>query len=448
MSDNRMKIEVNSLEEGMFVSDLDRPWHETPFPLQGFYIRVDDDVKALTDYCKHVYVDVKRQKSKGSYEKHAETDKPKKKVDSNSNSNAPEPIVKLPPIVIKAPQSYQLSTTIKKEISRSDKLHKHVYEAIGHVFSAIEQGGEVSIKETETVAEGMVESVVRNPDALVWLSKMNDEDAHSYQHSVKSSIWALVFGRHLGLNKVMLKSLAMGVLLSKIGKTKLTTDLLGNEEQLSADQQTEYQQYVQYSVALLNDMDDIPCGVSSIVEYHQERHNGTGFPKGVTGEKIPLLAKIAGLVDFYQDLITPPDARLGLSPLDAVSRLYGLRNIAFQQDLVERFIEAVGVYPTGTLVELNSQEVGIVTGHNADRRLLPKVMVVLDKHKQPLKCGKVIDLKEQSESKRKARASHEALYIKDSLPKGAYDIDENQYLLSGATSRWSWRHIAGSLAAG
>jgi len=441
-----MKIEVNALKEGMFVSDLDRPWHETPFPLQGFYIRVDDDVKALTDYCKHVFIDTRRQKSKGAYESHAKVEEPEKKAKSNAKK-AEDQIVKLPPIVIKSPQSYQLSASIKKEISRSEKLHKHVYEAIDNVFSAIEQGETVSVKETETVAEGMVESVVRNPDALVWLAKMNDEDAHSYQHSVKSSIWALVFGRHLGLNKAMLKSLAMGVLLSKIGKTKLSADLLENETQLSAEQQTIYQQYVQNSVDLLNDMDDIPSGVSSIVEYHQERHNGTGFPKGVTGDRIPLLAKIAGLVDFYQDMITPRETSLGLSPLDAVSKLYGLRNIAFQQDLVERFIEAVGVYPTGTLVELNSKEVGIVTGHNLDRRLLPKIIVVLDEHKQPLKTGKIIDLKEQSESKRRMKASHQALYIKDSLPKGAYDIDENQYLLSGATSRWSWRHLAGSLAA-
>jgi len=442
-----MKIEVNALKEGMFVSDLDRPWHETPFPLQGFYIRVDDDVKALTDYCKHVFVDTKRQKSSGIYEEHATVEKPEQKVKANAQKTV-DNMVKLPPLVIKAPQSYEVNTSIKKEISRSAKLHKHVYEAIDHVFSTIEQGGEISVKETETVAEGMVESVVRNPDALVWLSKMNDEDAHSYQHSVKSSIWALVFGRHLGLNKAMLKSLAMGVLLSKIGKTKLSADLLENEEQLSREQQIECQQYVQYSVDILEGLDGIPTGVSSIVEYHQERHNGTGFPKGVTGDRIPLLAKIAGLVDFYQDMITPREECLGLSPLDAVAKLYELRNIAFQQDLVERFIEAVGVYPTGTLVELSSQEVGIVTGHNADRRLLPKIIVVLDEHKQPLKCGKVIDLKEQSESKRKARASHQALYIKDSLPKGAYDIDENQYLLTGATSRWSWRHITGSLAAG
>jgi HD-GYP domain-containing protein (c-di-GMP phosphodiesterase class II) len=285
----------------------------------------------------------------------------------------------------------------------------------------------------------MVESVIRNPDALVWLSKMNDADAYSYQHSVKASIWALVLGRHLGLRKEMLETLALGVLLSHIGKARIAQEILDNYPNITEAARGEYQKYVEHSLLLLNEIDGLPSGVASVVEYHQERHNGTGYPKGVTGERIPLLAKIAGLVDFYQELITPREDSLGMSPYDAVAKLYELRNIGFQKDLVEKFIEAVGVYPTGTLVELSSSEVGIVTGHNKDRRLQPKVMVILDADKRALKHGKVVDLKEVNRDRN-------VLSIKDSLPKGAYDIDEQRYLLSGATSKWSWKHLRSSFA--
>lgn len=439
MSTDRMKLEVNALREGMFVADLDCPWHETPFPLQGFYIRMDDDVKALSEYCKHVYVDVKREKVKKEYEQHAApTDAGKKNCQTDKKTDAQ--VIELPPLVIKSPQSYQSNTTINKEVSRVEKLHKQVYEAIDQVFLTVEQGGEVSIKETETVAKGMVQSVIRNPDALVWLSKMNDIDAYSYQHSVKASIWALVFGRHLGLKQAMLETLAMGVLLSHIGKARVAQQVLDHYPNLNESELAAYQQYVEKSVELLSEMEGLPNGVMSIVEHHQERHNGTGYPKAVTGERIPLLAKIAGLVDYYQELITPRNDELGLSPLDAVARLYELRNISFQGDLVERFIEAVGVYPTGTLVELSSEEIGIVTGHNEDRRLQPKVLVVMDAEKRPLKSAKVLDLKEYNRG-------NKVLHIKDSLPKGAYDIDEQRYLLTGATSKWSWRHLTRSLAA-
>jgi HD-GYP domain-containing protein (c-di-GMP phosphodiesterase class II) len=443
MSSNRLKVEVNALKEGMYVSDLDRPWHETPFPLQGFYIRLDDDVKALTQYCKYVYIDIQKQKLKTTHEAHSTFDSKTKTVEKKVEYH----VVKLPPIVIKSPKTYEAVTSIYKEVSKAEKLHRHIYDAISNVFASVAENNssdlKETIKETEKVAEGMVESVIRNPDALVWLAKMNDQDAYSYQHSVKASIWSLVFGRHLGLDKTQLKSLAMGVLLSHIGKAKISQKVLDGTAESDATYQTVYQEYIQHSISALSVMKDLPKGVMSIVEYHQERHNGTGFPKKVTGERIPLLAKIAGLVHYYQELISPRNDDLGLSPLAAVSKLYELRNIGFQQDLVERFIEAVGVFPTGTLVELSSNEIGIVTGHNEDRRLLPKVMIVLDENKQKLKHAKVVDLKERSMTGK----SIDAVYIKDSLPKGAYNINENQYLLSGATSKWSWQHITSSISA-
>ena len=441
MSTERVRIEVNALQEGMFVSDLDRPWHETPFPLQGFYIREDDDIKALSDYCKYVFVDTKRQKSKSVYANHARFN-PQRNADPMKGMDL-DNLLKLPPIKIKAPQVYETSEPIKKEVSRAKKLHRHVYEAIENVYAEIEYGGQVSLAETESVANGMVESIVRNPDALVWLAKMNEEDAFSYRHSVNASIWALVFGRHLGLDKKRLKSLAMGVLLSHIGKIKVSQEVLDREHELDTKEQIEFESYVNHGVEMLSTNSDLSNSVVSIVKYHQERHNGTGFPEGITGERIPLLAKIAGLVDYYQNLITPRGSRRGLSPLEAVTELYELRNITFQKDLVEKFIEAVGVYPTGTLVELSSAEVGIVTGHNMERRLMPKIIVVLDQDKQPLKTGKLVDLMEYNRSK-----SGQYLFIRDSLPKGAYDIDETEYLLTGAKSKWSWTHLKGTLAAG
>lgn len=423
------------------MSNLDRPWHETPFPLQGFYIQSDEDAKVLAEYCREVYIDVKRQRLKHRHSQHAVS---QTKVSSPKVINlADQAMLKLPPINVKTPEHYVANSTIKKEVSRVRKLHLHVYEAIDSVFSALESGATISLQETEKVAAGMVESVIRNPDALVWLAKMHQQDAHGYRHSINASIWALVFGRHLGLKRSLLKSLALGVLLAHVGKANLQIDALSSSERERLNMLDEDTSYVMQSVAMLQDLDAISPAVLAIVQFHQERHNGSGFPNGVTGDKIPLLAKIAGLVDYYQGLIYPRESRLGLSPLEAVSRLYELRNIAFQADLVERFIEAVGVYPTGTLVELSSEEVGIVTGHNEERRLQPKVLVVLDENKALLKAGKVLDLMTWNQQRTEA----EAIYIRDSLPKGAYDIDETEYLLTGAKSRWTWTHLKGSLAA-
>ncbi len=448
MARQRQKIEVNALQEGMFVSDLDRPWHQTPFPLQGFYIKQDDDIKALAEYCKFVYIDVLKQRAKAAYSGHTIATKAGGRKDQKSFSgkgNDATQTLKLPPITIKHPNYYEVQNTLVKEVSKVRKLHEHVYDAIGEVFTAVQDGDPVSIKETEQVADGMVDSVVRNPDALVWLAKMREQDVYAYQHGIRSAIWSLVFGRHLGLDRKALKTLAMGVLMMQVGKLKLDAQTLATARTLKGDARQQYEGYVLEGLAMLREIEGLPKGVLTIAEYHQERHNGSGFPKGVTGDRIPLLAKIAGLVDAYQELIDPrDDTDQGLSPLEAVSKLYEMRNINFQQDLVERFIEAIGVYPTGTLVLLNSGEVAIVTGHNQDRRLMPKVMVVRSAEEEMLKHARVVDLKEFNADRQK----NEMLLIRDSLPKGAYGIDEKQYLLSGASSKWSLRHLAGSLMTG
>ena len=444
MALERIKTNVRELQKGMFVAELDCPWHKTPFPIQGFYVRSQDDLKSLKKFCSYVYVDATKEPEDAAavhavgagFAPGSQPSRDQKRLPVDVSK-----VVEVPPLSIKDPAHYEQAESLHKEAARVQKLYNRINSSVRDVCASIERGDPVNIDEIQSIAVSMVVSVVRNPDALVWLSKMDKDDEAGYQHVVRASVWALVFARHLGLSKSLMKTLAMGVLLSHIGKTKLDP-ALRDPGDLSGDQLAQYQQYVELGLAELQKSSDIGDGVLSVVEFHAERNNGSGFPKGVTGERIPLLAKIAGLVDCYQDMITPRGEEKGLSPKDAVASLYEQRNVLFQKDLVERFIEAIGVFPTGTLVELNTREVGIVSGHNSDRRLLPKIIVVTDADRKKLKSGRRVDLLEYNSS----RKGQQGLFIKDSLPKGAYGIDENSYLLSGATSKWSLKHMVSSLS--
>ncbi|WP_250658535.1 HD-GYP domain-containing protein [Alkalimarinus coralli] len=441
MQGNQQKIPVHELQIGMYVSNLDRPWCETPFPIQGFYIRSADEVKSLESYCKHVYVDVVSAK-KQAYEKHAVMGGSGYSGASSRETGAS--VLKLPPLKIRNRVKYpdiasgKTVSSLKKEVSKVGKLQRNVSVALTNIFETIHSGGTPVYKDVSKAVDGMVESVIRNPDALVWLTRVNTHDQFSYQHAISASIWALVLGRYLGLEKEVLKQLSTAVLLSQVGKAKLPKEVLEHQHTLNAEAFEHYKKYVEYSVEILESSGNVANAVIDVVRCHRERHNGTGFPNGITGDRIPLLAKIAGLVDAYQEMIEP---RPGVQPAPAavaVSKLYESRNIEFQEELVESFIKAIGVYPTGTLVELNSQEVGIVLNHNPKRRLWPKVAVVLNGDKKPLKQAKIIDLLAYNEGK----GQKEALNISGSLPAGAYDIDPSNYLITGATSRWSWRHFS------
>lgn len=443
MALERVKTNVRELQKGMFVAQLDCPWNKTPFPIQGFYVRSQDDLKKLKKFCSYVYVDATKapEGDSGHGGRAASSSYSRSSAGQKRSTVDATKVVEVPPLSIKDPNVYVQAESLAKEAGRVQKLYNRINGSVRDVCASIERGDTVNIDDIQGIAVSMVVSVVRNPDALVWLCKMDNDDEAGYQHVVRASVWALVFARHLGLSKSLMKTLAMGVLLSHIGKTKLDP-ALRDPKSLTGDQLAQYQQYVELGLAELSKSNTIGDGVLSVVEFHAERNNGSGFPKGVTGERIPLLAKIAGLVDCYQDMITPRGEQQGMSPKEAVSVLYEQRNVLFQKDLVERFIEAIGVFPTGTLVELNTREIGIVSGHNSDRRLLPKIIVVTDSEKKKLKSGRRVDLMEWNTSRR----GQQGLFIKDSLPKGAFGIDENSYLLSGATSKWSLKHMVSSLS--
>jgi len=163
-----------------------------------------------------------------------------------------------------------------------------------------------------------------------------------------------------------------------------------------------------------------------MIATHHERFDGSGYPHSLKGDAIPLLGRIAGIVDCYDAMISERSYAKAKSAYDAVRELKRLGDVAFPSALVELFIQAVGVFPTGTLVELNTGEVGIVIGQNRFRRLRPEVMLILDSKKQPRQEFTTIDLLTCDGNMEKAEPT---LWITRGLERGAYGIDPKEYFL-------------------
>ncbi len=435
MGVRQKKIAVQDLEIGMFVSDLDRPWHQTPFPIQGFPIRSQDDIRSVVSYCKWVLIDVAEAREK---------------IDSGK---APGPVfgqrarkmggnrevIQLPPLHIREPVHYETSTTMKRELKVSGMILADAEIALKRVSETIQRQATPDLREVAGVTRNMVASVVRNPDALLWLSRTRQHDDFIYRHAMNTAVWALVCGRELGLNEGLLNHLGLGCLLSQTGKIELPVDMLENEDKLSPEQFAEYRTYVNRGVAML-DGSGVSRAVISVVQGHRERHNGSGFPEGIRGDRIPLLAKIAGLAEFFENLIGPRASSEPMTPAKAVRLLYDMRNIEFQEDLVEKFIQAVGIYPTGSLVQLNDGQRGIVVSHSPERRLWPRVMVMTDQFQQPLKSAKVIDLASFNADKE----AGETLSIAECLPDGTEGLNPGHYDVTGTESRWNLARLIGA----
>ncbi|MFT5083896.1 MAG: HD-GYP domain-containing protein (c-di-GMP phosphodiesterase class II) [Lentisphaeria bacterium] len=428
MGIKQIKVEVNELTVGMFVSGLDRPWTQTPFPLQGFYVRDMHEIMELKVHCSHVYIDIVKGSSPvktklSTLSARAKTTRKPHRADKKVK------MIDVAPLTIRR-NIYPLVQPLEQEIGKARDLHQKVYNAVGAIMEQIDQDhNRIPVGETKRVASEMVDSVLRSPDAFTWLSRVKEKDEYTYSHAVRSAVWAILFGRHIGMPKTELDILAMGVLLKDIGKTRLPQDLIEKVNR-SAAEQSAYEKFIDYGVEILRNLPDVKPRVTSVIKTHCERINGSGFPGHLRGDKIPLLGKVAGIVTYYDEITNPRGQDSPLSPSKAVAKLYELREEEFQEELVVEFIRAIGLYPTGTIVELSTGEVAVVVEQNFERRLKPVVMVVTDSVKHTLYEPVLLDLAEHEkinlekiDSGKLTKAEVDRIEIVQDLEPGIYDID-------------------------
>lgn len=419
MASRQEKVSTHDLAVGMYVSALDRPWVETPFPIQGFHIRDESDIDQLRKYCKFVHIDLQLSRTKVAFDP-APVVSAGVKRSAAGIVNPAARIRKFEPVV------YETTQPLQKEVAVATTLHHEIARALVQVLNEVRNGKDVNVAVVRKMAGLMVNSVIRNPDAFVWLCRLRDADSYAYAHSLRSSVLSLVFGRHLGMPKDILEELALGVLLSEVGKTKIPRQLLMKPGKLTEDEFSQVKKHVGFGVDLLRQCQGVSETVISVVQFHHERFDGSGYPFGLSGPDIPLLARIGGIVDTYDAITSPRPYAEAKSPSEAVATLYETRDKGFQAQLIEQFIQAVGVYPTGTLVQLSTKEIGIVISQNTSRRLRPVVMLVADHEQNLIGKPEVIDLLKVQED-----SAGNALSISRALKPGDFGIDPRMLQVSG-----------------
>lgn len=402
-----IKISTADLELGMYVSGLDRPWLETPFLLQGFRVASEDDLKTLQRYCQYVYVDIeKSQQQEHVLQRKQRIQRPR------LSRQALFPTRKL--------TSYQDSSDWAEEYPRAESAVKQLSQGVEEIFQHARDGAALDVVRVKRSVEPMIDSISRNPDACIWLARLKQQDQYTYQHSLGASIWAVALGRQLGLPRSDLRSLAIGGLLFDVGKLRIDPELLHTDQPLSAEEFAEMREHVRYGIDMLGETGLMNTDVLDMVAHHHERHNGSGYPQGLKGDSIPVFARIAAIVDCYDAITSHRSYASATSPSAAIKMLYEAKDIDFQAELVEEFIQAVGIYPAGTLVELSSGEVAVVVAEYRTRRLRPRVMIILDAEKRPVTGVHMVDLLRETQC-----VDGSSLEIVAGLEPGSYGIDMN-----------------------
>jgi HD-GYP domain-containing protein (c-di-GMP phosphodiesterase class II) len=425
-----VKTSVEGLQIGMFVSRLDRPWIQTPFDLECVQLKSPDDIERLKACCNYVFVDVEQ----GSM--------PDPRYWILSNELAPQEFVKVSRTHARKKYkregeieytrlrktTYQDRTNFDTESTVAKDVTGKLAQDYEQVLSDLKRGRKLDLSVVKEGVSTMVESVIRNPSAMVWMAQVKKLDENSYSRALGTSVWCATFGRHLGMDAAEVKDLALGGLLLDVGKVRIPVSLLTKKGPLDEREMRVMRAHVELGVKLLVAVSDeqpsqkLSHSIMQMIATHHERADGQGYPQGLPNDHIPMFGRIAGIVDTYDAMTSRcpynPNADIG-TPHEAIHELYGLRDKDFQSELVEQFIQTVGLYPTGSLVELTSGEVGVVVATNGLRRLRPSVMLLLNSDKEPLPVFHHLDLSQMENGPTVMRG----------LPIGAYGIDMKELFL-------------------
>ncbi|MDB2386822.1 HD-GYP domain-containing protein [Shewanella sp.] len=345
-SQHLIKIRVSNLTVGMFVESIDNT-KETVSIVKAGQIRSSQDIQKLThNNIDYVWVNAKRSSADCGL------------IKQNT-----------------ARQSTTKKTTVDR-VNTQRKAKTLIVEAkdlIQKVLADTFQGKAIEVEPFKALADNVIESVQLDSDALRCVSALRSKDAYLLEHSVNVAFLLVTFGSYLGFSTDMLRQLAIGGILHDIGKIKVDSAILNKPGKLTPTEFEHVKLHQTFAIEIMNNAQGLSQVSKDISLMHHEKLDGNGYPRGLKGDEIPIHGRMSCIVDIFDALTATRSYKEAMSPAAAFKILLSLTPLHLDQDLVYEFIRCVGVYPTGSLVELSDGRVGIVWEAKNRDALHPKV---------------------------------------------------------------------------
>lgn len=394
----RKSVPVSELRFGMYIAELDRPWTEVPFRFQGFVLASEQQLETLKKYCKSVFVDSER---------------------STTLADTPRPGMQYFGKTI-----YPEKASVEQELGPARSAFAGSHTLVQEALAKVRVGRTLDAERVRVAVKDLTGSVLRNPDAMMLFAQLREKGEYAVSHSLDVSIYMAAFGRFLQLEQTQIELLSYLGLLQDIGKVRLPTALLEKRGPLTVEEFEQAKLHVNYSVEILRATAGIPIELPRLATLHHERHDGSGYPNRLQGRDIGMVGAIAAIVDTFDAMTVPRPYADAVAPSAAISSLYKWRGVSFDAGLVEQFIRFIGIFPIGSLVELNSGETGVVISQNPEQRLKPRVMVIRDAKGFELRPQKLLDL-----SRSPKATPDESYRILRTLEQGRVPVSSEQLFM-------------------
>ncbi len=370
------KIQTSELKIGMYIHDLGRNWVDHPFIISSFFVKDRKHIrKIVSASIGNVYID---------------TDKGMDVEDHATSQDFDGALQDKAESIVEKTDSTRVS--VASEWDRAKSLRLEATSAIRNLMEDARLGKLVEVASLHPLAERIVQSAFRNHHALAGVSRIKTKDQYTFMHSVSVAGLLVAFAKTQGFSEEELHQVAIGGMLHDIGKIMVPAEVLNKPGSLEPEEFEIMKDHVSHS------RDIFAAGTTGITQtatdislLHHERIDGSGYPLGLSGELISVIGRMSAIVDVYDALTSVRVYKSAWEPSVALKKLSEWTPDHFDGHLVQRFVKCLGIYPVGSLVQLESGLVGIVMDLGEDM-LRPILRVIYNAKKERYEKVRDLDL--------------------------------------------------------
>ncbi|EAW27017.1 putative metal-dependent phosphohydrolase, HD region [Alteromonadales bacterium TW-7] len=264
------------------------------------------------------------------------------------------------------------SITLEQEFAAASEGYERHSKKLKSLYGDITAGMAVNVKVLDEIAGEIVSSVFRNTNAMTILTRVKDKHNYNWRHMINCAIFTAVFAKYLGYKQGVVQQLAMGALLHDLGQAKIPQGILSKPSKLTDIEMSAVKKHVSQGLILAKEEEGVTPLMLDMIVNHHERLDGSGYPRGVSDQKLSRAARIMAIVDVYDAMTADKLYKEGDEPINALRYLLA-SNKLFDAELVQRFIKCLGVHPVGSIVKLTNERLAIVLEGNTQNPIKPKV---------------------------------------------------------------------------